>query len=96
MSQSPPASGDQAQAELPPSPPSQSPADAQDIRAEHTSLMRDFVFEALAPVENDSAAARHCLANDDEGTRYHLMRVVECVKAPASTSRELEAHVNGQ
>jgi hypothetical protein len=55
-------------------------------------LLRDFVFDALAPVEHDSAAARHCLANDDDaGTRYHLKRVVECVKAAASTFRELEA-----
>jgi crossover junction endodeoxyribonuclease RuvC len=48
-------------------------------------------FEALAPVENDAAAARLCLANDDDaGSRYHLKRVVECVKAAASAFRELE------
>jgi len=60
-----------------------------DVRA---SLMRDFVFEALEPVERDSAAARLCLTNDDDvGARYHLKRVVECVKAAAATFRELEA-----
>ncbi len=29
--------------------------------------------------------------DDDAGARYHLKRVVECVKAAASTFRELEA-----
>jgi len=61
------------------------PCDAQ------ASLLRDFVYEALEPVERDSAAARLCLGNDDDaGTHYHLKRVVECVKAAASTFRELE------
>jgi hypothetical protein len=56
------------------------------------SLLRDFVFEALAPVEHDSASARSCLQSDDDtGTRYHLKRVVECVKAAAKTFREVEA-----
>jgi hypothetical protein len=54
-------------------------------------LMRDFVFEAMGPVESDAAAVRLCLKhNDDAGARYHLKRVVECVKAAASTFRELE------
>jgi hypothetical protein len=58
----------------------------RDVRA---SLMRDFIFEALEPVERDSAAVRLCLANDDDvGARYHLKRVVECVKAAAATFRE--------
>jgi excisionase family DNA binding protein len=62
---------------------------ALDVR---TALLRDFIFEALAPVENDTSAARACLRNDDDaGTRYHLKRVVECVKASASTFRELES-----
>jgi hypothetical protein len=30
------------------------------------ALLRDFVFDALAPIEHDSAAARHCLANDED------------------------------
>ena len=56
------------------------------------TLLRDFVFEALAPVESDAAAARLCLKNDDDGgTRYHLKRIVQCIKAAASTFRELEA-----
>jgi hypothetical protein len=53
----------------------------QDIREVRAALLRDFVFEALAPVESDSAAARLCLRNDDDiGARYHLKRIVECVK----------------
>jgi hypothetical protein len=64
-------------------------SDQRDVRV---SLLRDFIFEALAPVERDSAAARLCLANDDDaGARYHLKRVVECVKAAAETFRELAA-----
>ena len=54
-------------------------------------LLRDFIFEVLAPVETDSAAARLCLQNDDDtGARYHLKRAVECVRAAAATFRELE------
>jgi hypothetical protein len=64
----------------------------QDIRAARAALLRDFVFEALAPVERDSTAVRLCLQNDDDaGARYHLKRVVESVKAAASMFRELEA-----
>ena len=64
-------------------------SDNRDVRA---SLLRDFIYEALEPVERDSAAVRLCLANDDDvGARYHLKRVVECVKAAAATFRELEA-----
>jgi hypothetical protein len=56
------------------------------------SLLRDFVFEALAPVEHDTASAPNCLHNDDDtGACCHLKRVVECVKAAAKTFRELEA-----
>ena len=55
------------------------------------------MFEAMAPVEGDSAAVRLCLKNDDDaGAGYHLKRVVECVKAAASTFRELEALGGGQ
>lgn len=69
-----------------------SPADTtQDVRCVGAGLLRDFVYEALEPVENDSASARLCLRNDDDGgARYHLKRVVECVKAAALTFRELE------
>jgi hypothetical protein len=64
-------------------------SDNRDVRA---SLMRDFIFEALEPVERDVAAARLCLANDDDiGARYHLKRVIDCVKAAAATFKELEA-----
>jgi hypothetical protein len=67
---------------------------SNNIRDDRAALVRDFVFEALAPVECDAAAARLCLRNDDDpGTRYHLKRVVECVKAAAKTFRELEALV---
>jgi hypothetical protein len=67
-------------------------APSAEIAAERASLLRDFIFEALAPVERDSAAARLCLANDDDaGARYHLKRVVGCVKAAAETFRELAA-----
>jgi hypothetical protein len=59
-----------------------------DVRA---ALLRDFVFEALAPLESDAAAARLSLKNDDDaGARYHLKRVVECVESAAATFRELE------
>jgi propanediol dehydratase small subunit len=65
------------------------PASVAAVRAD---LLRDAIFEMLEPVEHDSAAARHCLSNaDDVGARYHLKRVVECVKAAAATFRELEA-----
>lgn len=65
---------------------------AQDVRCVRTGLLRDFMYEALAPVENDSAAVRLCLKHDDDaGARYHLKRVVECVKAAAKTFRELES-----
>jgi hypothetical protein len=61
----------------------------RDVRA---SLLRDAIFEMLEPVEHDAVAARHCLQNnDDVATRYHLKRVVECVKAAAATFKELEA-----
>ena len=64
---------------------------AQDVAEARASLLRDFMFEALAPVECD-AAARVCARNDDDaGARYHLKRVAECVKAAVSTFRELEA-----
>jgi hypothetical protein len=66
-------------------------APAADLRDAQAALLRDFVFEALYPVERDSAAARHCLENDDDaGARYHIKRVVECVKAAAASFRELE------
>ena len=65
---------------------------AQEVAEARASLLRDFVFEAMAPVECDAAAARFCLRNDDDaGARYHLTRVAECVKAAVSTFRELEA-----
>ena len=68
------------------------PDTAQDVRSVRAALLRDFVYEAMEPVENDSAAARLCLRHDDDvGARYHIKRVVECVKAAASTFRELES-----
>jgi hypothetical protein len=37
------------------------------------------------------SATETVLENDDDaGARYHLKRIVECVKAAASTFRELE------
>jgi hypothetical protein len=64
-------------------------SDNRDVRA---SLLRDFIYEAMEPVEHDCVAARACLQNDDDvGAHYHLKRVVECVKAAAATFRELEA-----
>jgi hypothetical protein len=63
---------------------------------ERKALLRDFVFEVLAPIETDAAAARLSLKHDDDaGARYHLKRVVECVKVAASTFRELES-LNGR
>jgi hypothetical protein len=63
-------------------------SDNRDARA---FLMREFIFGALAPVEHDSEAARRCLQNEDDvGAKYHLKRVVECVKAAAATFNELE------
>jgi hypothetical protein len=65
---------------------------ALDAREERIALLRDVVFEALAPVESDAAAARLCLKHDDDaGARYHLERAVECLKAAAKTFRELES-----
>jgi hypothetical protein len=59
-----------------------------DVRA---ALLRDFVFEALAPFESDAAAGRLSLKNDDDaGARYRLKRVVECVKAAAPRSASLK------
>lgn len=64
------------------------PETVLDVNA---AQLRDFIFEALTPVESDAAAARLCLKNDDDpGARYHLKRVVECVKAAAKTFRELD------
>jgi hypothetical protein len=55
-------------------------------------LLRDFVFEALAPVESDAAAVRLCLKNDDDaGARHHHIGVIECAKAAVRTFRELES-----
>ena len=60
-----------------------------DVRAE---LLRDFVFEALAPVEHDAAAARLCLrSNDDAGAKYHLKRAVAHMKAATASFNELTA-----
>jgi hypothetical protein len=62
------------------------------VAAVRASLLRDAIFEMMEPVEHDSAAARLCLINDDDvGARYHLKRVVECVRAAAATFKELEA-----
>ena len=67
------------------------PGAAQDVRYVRAGLLRDFVYEAMEPVENESAAVRLCLRHDDDaGARYHLKRVVECVKAATSTFRDLE------
>jgi len=75
-----------------PTAPESSPDPAQDLREVRAGLLRDFVFEALQPVENDNAATLLCLKNDDDaGAKYHLKRVVECVKAAVKTFRELEA-----
>jgi hypothetical protein len=50
--------------------------------------------EALAPVESDAPAARLWHKTDDDtGARYHLKRVVECVKAAPATLRELETRL---
>jgi hypothetical protein len=38
----------------------------QDIRDARAGLLRDFMFEALAPVESDAPAIRLCLKNDDD------------------------------
>lgn len=68
------------------------PVQRADIDTVRAKLLRDFVYEALTPVERDAGAAKLCLDNnDDTGARYHLKRVVECVKAAAATFRELEA-----
>ena len=42
------------------------PESTQDVRSARAGLLRDFVFEALAPVESDSGAARLCLKHDDD------------------------------
>ena len=97
MSQSPRASGDEAQPQSAPSPNRPTSAHAQDIRAERAALLRDFIRETLSPVERDARAARLCLRNDDDaGARYHLKRVVVGVKAAASTFAELQELVEGR
>ena len=97
MSQSPRASGDEAQTQSAPSPNRPTSAHAQDIRAERAALLRDFIREALAPVERDVRAARLCLRNDDDaGARYHLKRVVAGVKNASSTFGELQELVEGR
>jgi hypothetical protein len=59
-------------------------------------MLRDFIDEALQPVEGDALAARLCLRNDDDaGARYHLERIIAGVKAAASTFRELQQLVGG-
>jgi hypothetical protein len=70
-------------------------AASPSLAAVRASLLRDFIYEALEPVERDSAVARLCVANDDDvGAKYHLKRVVECVKAATATFRELEARTS--
>ena len=70
------------------------PTEATDVRA---SLIRDFVFETLFPVERDAAAARLCLSNDDDkGAAYHLKRIVVSVKAAAGAINELRDLLSGQ
>ena len=97
MSQSPRASGDEAQTNPPPSPHRPTSAYAQDVRAGRAALLRDFIREVLAHVERDALAARLCLRNDDDaGARYHLKRVVAGVKAAASTLGELQELVEGR
>jgi hypothetical protein len=81
MSQSPPASGDQAQARLAPSPLTPIAANAPDIRAERASLWRELAFEALAPVEADAAATR--LASSTATTQGRVV-ISACPKAAAS------------
>lgn len=96
MSRPPLAGGDHARAEQEPSP-NPTAAHAQDVRAERAALIRDFISEALRPVEADAAATRASLANnDDTGAAYHLRRVVACVKAAASTFNELKKLGGGQ
>ena len=96
MSQSPHASGDEAQTNLAPSPNRPTSAHAQDI-GERAALLRDFIRKTLAPVERDARAARLCLRNDDDaGARYHLRRVVAGVKAAASTFGELQELVEAR
>jgi hypothetical protein len=66
-------------------------APSPEAKAVQEALLRDFIFEALAPVERDAGAARLCLESDDDvGTRYHLKRSIEHIKAAAATFRELE------
>jgi len=64
------------------------------VLVDRAALLHDFIFEALAPVEGDTAAARLRLWHeDDSGARYYLKRAVECLKAAAKTFRELESLV---
>jgi hypothetical protein len=64
---------------------------AEDVLRLRADLLRDAVYEALAPVESDAVAIRLCLKHDDDaGARYHLKRVVACVKAAVASFRELE------
>ena len=65
MSQSPRASGDEAQTKSAPSLNRPASAHAQDIRAERPALLRDFIRGTLSPVERDARAARLCFRNDD-------------------------------
>ena len=52
-------------------------AASPSLAAVRASLLRDFIYEALEPVEHDCVAARACLRNDDDaGTKYHLKRIV--------------------
>src|SRR5580698_8335186 len=91
MSQSPRTSGDEAQTRSAPSSHRPTPAHLQDIRAERAALLRDFIGEALEPVERDVLAARLCLRNDDDaGARYHFKRIIACIKAAAPTFGELQ------
>ena len=69
---------------------------AKNLLADKAAMSRDFVSEALEPVGNDSEAALCCLSNaDDRGARYHLARVVSCVRAAAAEFRALEALTAG-
>jgi hypothetical protein len=96
MSQSPHASGDEAQTSSTPSPDKPTSEHTQDIRTERAALLRDFIQEALEPVKRDAPATRLCLRNnDDAGTGYHLKRIIAGVTAAASTFGELEEVIGG-
>ena len=83
MTRPPPASGDQVPARPSPSPHNPTAAHTQDNRAERAALLRDFIGEALEPVERDALDHVHL----EEIARLSDLASSYCKSLPLAASR---------